>query len=59
MLNPAIVSKIDYHAGQLGKSRSDLINYILYDCLKNFGDVPDLSDPEMEGQIEISEVMKI
>lgn len=55
MLNPAIVAKIDYHASQLDKSRSDLINYILYDCLKDFEDVPDCSEQELEGQIIIPE----
>lgn len=56
MLNPALVRKIDYHASKLDKTRSELINYILYDCLKDFGDVPDLSDQEIEDQIDIAEV---
>lgn len=58
MLNPAIVAKIDYHAEQLELSRSDLINRILYDCLRDFGDVPDLSDPELEDQLKFNEVIQ-
>ena len=57
MLNPAIVAKIDYHAEQLDMSRSDLINRILFDELSNFGDVPDLLDPEIDDQIILSEVV--
>ena len=56
MLNPAIVAKIDYHANELDISRSDLINRILFDELSNFGDVLDLSDPEIIDQIVLSEV---
>ena len=56
MLNPSIVAKIDYHADKLELSRSDLINRILFDELSSFGDVPDLSDPELEGQTVIPEV---
>ena len=56
MLNPAIVAKIDYHANKLDMSRSDLINRILFDELSNYGDVPDLSDPELDGQVDFSEV---
>jgi|GEM_PF-4290622 len=56
MLNPAIVAKIDYHAEVLDMSRSDLINRILFDELLNYGDVPDQSDPELEGQQVIPEV---
>ena len=57
MLNPAIVAKVDYHAEQLDMSRSDLINRILFDELREFGDTPDLSDPELEDQIHLSEVV--
>ena len=57
MLNPAIVAKIDYHADRLDMSRSDLINKILFDELMNFGDAPDLSDPELDDQILLSEVV--
>lgn len=53
MLNPAIVAKIDYHARELDKSRSDLINYILFDCLRDFGDVPEDEKNEIDGQIEV------
>ena len=56
MLNPAIVAKIDYHSEQLDISRSELINRILFDQLRDFGDPPDLSDPEVEGQTELYEV---
>lgn len=56
MLNPAIVAKIDYHAEVLDMSRSDLINRILFDELLNYGDVPDQSDSELEGQQVIPEV---
>ena len=57
MLNPAIVSKIDHYANHLDMSRSELINKILFDTLRDFGDVPDLSDPEVEGQTELDEVI--
>lgn len=57
MLNPAIVAKIDYHAEQLDMSRSDLINRILFDELLNYDDAPDLSDPELDDQILLSEVV--
>ena len=56
MLNPSIVAKIDYHADKLELSRSDLINRILFDELSSFGDVPDLTDPELQDQIMLSEV---
>ena len=57
MLNPAIVSKIDYHAEELNMSRSDLINRILFDQLQSYGEVPDLSDPELDGQTVLPEVV--
>lgn len=57
MLNPAVVAKIDLHAEELDMSRSDLINRILFDELMNFGDVLDLSDPELEGQTMLPEVI--
>jgi hypothetical protein len=57
MLNPAVVAKIDFHAEELDMSRSDLINRILFDELMNFGDVPDMSDPELEGQTVLPEVI--
>lgn len=56
MLNPAVVARVDNHANELGISRSDLINRILFDELLSFGDVPDLSDPEIRDQIIITEV---
>lgn len=56
MLNPAIISKLDYHAAQLDISRSSLINKILFDCLIEFGDIPDQSEPELEDQITMQEV---
>lgn len=58
MLNPAIVAKIDYHAEQLDTTRSELINRILYDELRDFGDSPDdVSIPEIDEQIILSEVV--
>lgn len=57
MLNPAIVAKIDYHAEQLDMTRSELINRILFDELREFGDVPVLSDPDPDDQIFFSEVV--
>ena len=57
MLNPAVVAKIDFHAEELDMSRSDLINRILFDELMNFGDVPDLSDPELDGKTVLPEVI--
>ena len=57
MLNPAIVAKVDYHAEQLDMTRSELINRILFDELRDFGDAPDLSDPEIDDQIIMSEVI--
>lgn len=57
MLNPAVVAKIDFHAEELDMSRSDLINRILFDELMNFGDVLDLSDPELDGQTVLPEVI--
>ena len=59
MLNPAIVAKIDYHAKELDKSRSELINFILYDCLKDFGDCSDITEENIEGQIDRTEVNEI
>ena len=53
MLNPAIVAKIDYHARELDKTRSDLINYILFDCLRDFGAIPEDTKEDIEGQIEV------
>ena len=55
MLNPAIVSKIDYHAEQLDMSRSELINRILFDELDSYGDVPEEKD--IENQIIMPEVI--
>lgn len=57
MLNPAVVAKVDYHAEQLNMTRSELINRILFDELREFGDAPDLSDPELDDQILLSEVV--
>lgn len=41
MLNPAVVYKIDIHAAKLDMSRSEFINYILYDKLQQYGEDPE------------------
>ena len=51
MLNPTVVSKIDIHAAKLDMSRSELINYILYDQLQQYGEDPDDSEPDIADQI--------
>ena len=51
MLNPAVVSRIDIHAARLDMSRSELINYILYDQLKQYGEDPEEKESDITNQI--------
>ena len=50
MLNPAVVARIDIHAHKLDMSRSELINYILYDQISQYGYDPDEGSPDINGQ---------
>ena len=57
MLNPAVVERIDHHAQELSMSRSEVINFILYDCVSNFEGVPVASELKLDGQVVFPEVV--
>ena len=57
MLNPAVIARVDYHAARLDMSRSELINFILFDQLKKYGD--DVADQKEDdaNQVHFEEVI--
>lgn len=56
MLNPAIVQRIDKWCELSGDSRSELINRLLYEFII-VNDLKDIVVPELEGQVDFSEVV--
>ena len=56
-INPAVLARVDFHAARLDMSRSELINFILFDQLKKYGD--DVSEPKEidENQVLFEEVI--
>ena len=58
ILNPAVVQRIDKWCEVSGDSRSELINRLLYDFIKNY-ELDVVSAPELEGQVDVSEVINI
>ena len=56
ILNPAIVQRIDKWCEISGNSRSDLINKLLYAFIRE-NELEDLVIPELDGQLDISEVV--